>query len=46
MREAEACSVAAEHEAAFARLHYWSRITKMHSAAAGAARAVHVSLPH
>ena len=46
MREAEACSVAAEHGAAFARLHYWSRITKVHSAAAGAARAVHVSLPH
>ena len=46
MREAEACSVAAEHGAAFARLHYWSRITKVHSEAAGTARAVHVRLPH
>ena len=46
MREAEACSVAAEHGAAFARLHYWSRITKVHSAAAGAAHTVYVSLPH
>ena len=48
MREAEACSVAAEHGAAFVRLHYWSRITKVHSAAAGAARVVHVCLqaPH
>jgi hypothetical protein len=46
MREAEACSIATEHGAAFARLHYWSRITKVHSATAGAARAVHVSLPH
>jgi len=46
MREAEACSVAAEHKEAFARLHYWSRITNVHSAVTGAARAVHVSLPH
>ena len=46
MRWAEACSVAAEHGAAFAGLYYWSRITKVNSAVAGAARAVHVSLPH
>jgi len=46
MWEDEACSAAAEHGAAFARLHYWSHITKVHSAAVGAARAVQVSLPH
>ena len=46
MREAEACSDATEHGAAFARLHYWSHIIKVHSAAAGAAYAVYVSLPH
>jgi hypothetical protein len=46
LRETEACSAAAEHGAAYARLHYWSHITMVHSAAVGAARAVHVSLPH
>jgi len=46
MREDKACSAAAEHGAAFARLHYWSHITKVHSAAAGAARAVYLSLSH
>jgi len=37
-------SAAAEPEATFARLHYWSRVTKVHSAAAGVAHAMHISL--
>ena len=34
----------AEPEAAFPKLHCWSRVTKAHSAVAGAAHAAYVSL--
>ena len=38
-------STAAEPEETLARLYCWSRITKVHSAAAGATHATRVSLP-
>ena len=37
-------SATAEPEAAFARLHYWSRVTKERRAVAGAAHAAYISL--
>ena len=43
-RQAEVRTAIAEPEAAFARLHYWSRVTKAHNAVAGEAHAAYVSL--
>ena len=40
----EVRSVIAKPEAAFARLHCWSRVTKAHSVVAGAAHAAYISL--
>ena len=44
MRVVQKCSAAAEPEETFARLYCWSRVTKVHSTAAGATYATRVSL--
>ena len=42
MRVVHKCSAAAEPEETFARLYCWSRVTKVHSTAAGATHATRV----